>query len=87
MIPPSEEAANLALRAYADHFHQVMFCEVPKAGSTSWFTMFRRLMQKEKDVREKWFQQHVYDWYGGHDRYAYVNFITSLSTIYPTYLI
>ena len=69
VIPPAEDANDKSLRAFADHFHQVMYCETPKAGSTSFYYVIKRMVEKEKAERKTWFQLHVYDWYYKADRF------------------
>ena len=73
VIPNPELAVNRTVGAVVDHFHQVSFCPIPKAGSTSWLQLYGILIEKERKRRAKWYsQQPPYDWYGDRDSNGYM---------------
>ena len=70
VIPPPETAYISTVRAFVDHYHKVMYCEIPKVGTTSLLSMFQQLGQKEIHEREQWFSKHPYEWIGKVDRWT-----------------
>ena len=81
VIPAPETANSSTLRAVVDHYHKVVYCEIPKVASTSWAKLFKKLAAKEMDSRKQWFAEHPYPWmtFKVNSRYRYV-FKLSCST-------
>ena len=52
---PTAEASVSKLKAKVDHYHQVVYCKISKAGSTSWLNFFKILFRRESDARKQWF--------------------------------
>ena len=55
MTGPTAEASVSQLRAMVDHYHQVVYCQILKAGSGSWKQFFERLFHREYDARKQWY--------------------------------
>ena len=58
VIKPPEDAAQSLQRCIVDNYHQIVFCQVNKAASTSWSTMTNQLVKNELDKRKEWFSHH-----------------------------
>ena len=58
-------------KGIVDHYHQVVYCDIGKTGSTSWLSLFRSIIKREQQSRQQWYHRHNYTWYNSRelDRY------------------
>ena len=72
VIPPSEQADSSSLKALVDNYHQVVYCEISKVASGSFFDFFQILILREEPERHAWFKKHRHPFYSNGDHYMYV---------------
>ena len=46
--PRRTKPENSILRAIVDHYHQVVFCVIPKVATGSWSDLFKSVFEKEE---------------------------------------
>ena len=49
-------------KGVVDHYKKIVYCDIPKSGTTSWFEMFQKLTERERLERKKWFSEHPYNY-------------------------
>ena len=50
-------------KGIVDHYHQIVYCDIGKVGTTSWHQFFMKLTKKERAERSSWRADHPYSWY------------------------
>ena len=57
--PRETKPENSILRGLVDHYHQVVFCVIPKVATDSWSDLFKSVFDKEEAARRD-FHKTVY---------------------------
>ena len=58
-----KDPSKSSQKGIVDHFHRVVYCDIGKTGTTSWFQLFQKLTKQEKLERSAFFRRHHYKWY------------------------
>ena len=51
------------LKAIVDHYHKMLFCDIGKTGTSSWLSVFKKMVEHEKTKRRQWFKKHPFRLY------------------------
>ena len=62
VIPKSNLTKPSSQKGIVDHYRGVVYCDIGKAGTASWFTLYKTIIDREKRERHKWFLKHPYSW-------------------------
>ena len=73
MSASSQSGSNTLshIKGVVDHYHRIVYCDLPKSGTTSWHSVFAKLAKHESIERRQLFERHPYQWhyYRANDRY------------------
>ena len=58
--PRKTKPENSVLRTLVDHYHQVVYCSIPKVATDSWFYLFKSVFEKEEAARRDLFSLHMH---------------------------
>ena len=70
-VPQSNDKKPSRQKGIVDHYHQVVYCDIGKTGSTSWYSVFSSIIKREKHSRKQLYYKYNYRWYNSRqeDRY------------------
>ena len=48
------------LKALVNHYHETLFCDIGKTGTSSWLAVLKKMIERERAKRKEWFKKHPF---------------------------
>ena len=58
-VPQSNDKKPSRQKGIVDHYHQVVYCDIGKTGSTSWYSVFSSIIKREQHSRLTFVPKHI----------------------------